>query len=101
MFYKKGFIDTIKNIYGNDSEILSLLDLDEVSGIRKILDDSNERISPEEVILAYENNDFDKLVLKAKKLKELKKLYFELCNEYYRQKILYYEQKDKSFRKSL
>lgn len=79
----------IKILFENDSETREQLLLGNAEVVRKIGVISQKGINPEDVVIALESKDYNTmntLYNQSKRLVELRKLYKELCYEFYQNK---------------
>lgn len=88
MTFSEKSLSKIKRLLANHPNTQEKLLLGEIGAIKEILlIIAQERINPEEIITAYDNNLLNELYEKAKYLIELQSLYQELSNEYYYEMI--------------
>ena len=74
--------EKINILISNDDKLKEKLLVGDADAIQRIGIMSDRRISSEDIVEAYENNNIDELYEKAKKTVELRKVYKELCNLY-------------------
>lgn len=77
MEYPEEFKEKVLSLTNNNEDIKRLLDLGNYNIGGMLFESCSERIDPEEIIKAYETNNFEEIYQKSKRTLAITKLYDE------------------------
>lgn len=75
----------IENLFQDNEKLKKDLLSGNPNAIQKIAIIGDDKIAPEDVIIAYESNDMENIYQEAQKKLAIKKLYKELCEAYWKE----------------